>query len=545
MKKITFILLLSLLWLNSSKAEEKKVEATIKQVTVFLNRAQIHCEVQASILPGITDLVIEQLPTGIDKQSIQVNGKGEFIILGVKHNHNFLKPQEKSKGIIKIETSIDSLQFQIETVKSLKDVFLKEEQMILSNQTLSGKDKGISSIDLKNMADFFRVRLKEIKNEIIKSDITIKKLNELLYQNQNQLQQQKSASQKPSSQIVVSVKAKDKIAAVLEIDYITTNAGWYPVYDIRSKGTKSGVQFNYKAEVFQNTGVNWNSVKLTLSTSNPSLGGTKPILNSWFLDLNIPNNYKRIMRSEAPSAYDNGTSKEEVLEEAVATGYGTKTKASIPAQKISDYVVQTENTLAAEFEISLPYSIPSTGKTQLVDVKSFDLPATYKHFAVPKLDKDVFLLAQVTGWEALNLLEGKANIYFEGSYVGESNIDPSNMTDTLDISLGRDKKVIIERKAIKDITSKSFIGLNIKQDYGYEISIRNNKKEPISLIVEDQFPISKNKEIEVELNNNGGAAILNDQGKLIWNLTINATEAKKVNFQYSVKYPKNKNINGL
>src|SRR5207237_909520 len=119
-----------------------------------------------------------------------------------------------------------------------------------------------------------------------------------------------------------------------------------------------------------------------------------------------------------------------------------------------------ENQLSVDFDIQLPYSIPSDSKAHTVDVQSYNIPASYSYFAVPKLDKDAFLLARVTKWEELNLLPGNANIYFEGAYVGQSFIDPRNAKDTLDFSLGRDKKIVVMREKKKDLNSTKFIGSN-------------------------------------------------------------------------------------
>ena len=103
-------------------------------------------------------------------------------------------------------------------------------------------------------------------------------------------------------------------------------------------------------------------------------------------------------------------------------------------------VTQVENATSVEFKIEIPYSIPTSGKQYTVDIKEHDLPAYYEYYCAPKLDKDAFLTAQVTGWDELNLLSGEAKLFFEGTYLGKSLLDVQNVEDTLDISLGRDKK---------------------------------------------------------------------------------------------------------
>jgi uncharacterized protein (TIGR02231 family) len=220
-------------------------------------------------------------------------------------------------------------------------------------------------------------------------------------------------------------------------------------------------------------------------------------------------------------------------------------KEEVEASNVASYTQVTETTLAAEFDIAIPYSIPSDGIGQLVDVQNHELPASYKHFAVPKMDNDAFLVAQVTGWEDLNMLSGNANIYFEGTYVGEAFLDMKNTKDTLDLSLGRDNKIVIERKKLKDFSKKNVVGTTKKEEFVYEITVRNTKKDPIEISVEDQVPVSQDAQIEVEVTDTGGAEYDKTTGKLVWKMNLNSAEAKKVTFKYSVKYPKNKIVSGL
>ncbi|MBX9853332.1 MAG: DUF4139 domain-containing protein [Cytophagaceae bacterium] len=541
MKKIIASFLFILLFQLTEANDQKKVKPSLKQVTVFLNRAQINSAATAYIEAGTTDIILEGLPPYIDPQSIQVSGKGDFIIMSVKHSLNYVDPQKKSQEVIVLEDSIDRIQLELDIIRSLREVYMKEEQMILTNQSIRGEQNGVSPESLEEMADFFRDRLTEIRTELLTSSRKEKKVMERLQKYQNQLASLNKILNQPTAQIVVTVSTKAAKNAVLDIDYIVANAGWYPLYDLRAKDTKSPVQLSYKAQVYQNTGIDWKNVKLKLSTANPSLGGTKPQLYTWYLDIYDPVTYGYDKKPKAGRYYAPS-----VVDEEVMPMKSMDMKMEEPnAEGVSNYTVVTETTLAAEFDIAIPYSVESGGEGQLVDVQNYDLPATYKHSAVPKMDKDAFLMALVTGWEELNLLSGNANIYFEGTYVGQSFLDIQNTSDTLALSLGRDSKVIIERKTVKDFTKKNTIGTNKKDEYAYEIIVRNTKKDAIEITLEDQIPVTKNSQIEVEVIDNGGAEYDATTGKLTWKLKLNSAETKSVIFKYSVKYPKNKTVSGL
>ena len=198
----------------------------------------------------------------------------------------------------------------------------------------------------------------------------------------------------------------------------------------------------------------------------------------------------------------------------------------------------TERATSFEFTISVPYTIPSDGKNHQVGVQEQELTSTYKYYCTPKLDLDAFLFAQVTGWEGLNLLAGPAYIYFEGTYVGESLLDLAGVGDTLDISLGRDQGVTVQRTKRKDFSQRQVVGGKRVESVGWEIAVRNNKAQAIDLVITDQYPLAARSEIEVKLDEDGGAAVNTEKGFLTWKVKVEPRTNQKWTFGYSVKVPK-------
>lgn len=205
---------------------------------------------------------------------------------------------------------------------------------------------------------------------------------------------------------------------------------------------------------------------------------------------------------------------------------------------LAENVVQ--RTTSFEFAISVPYTIPSDGQNHMVGVQEKELSSSYKYYCTPKLDLDAFLFAQVTGWEGLNLLAGPAYIYFEGTYVGESLLDLTGIGDTLDISLGRDQGVTVQRTKRKDFCTKQVLGSKRVESVGWEIAVRNNKPQPVDLVITDQYPVPVRSEIEVKLDESSGAAVKEEKGFLTWKVTVEPRTNQKWNFGYSVKVPKEK-----
>lgn len=538
MKKLLFSLILIAFGVVAFSQADKPVDSKITRVTVFLNRAQVTREVKTRVEIGKTNIILNGLTSQLDQQSIQVSGKGNFVILGISHNQDYLNEFNVPKALQLLRDSLEVYKRQVNLEQNQKDILAKEEQLLLSNQKIGGT-QNLTVAELKAMADFYRARLTEIGISKIKADEKIRKLNERIVRIGNQIHEQNELYNRNTSEIVISVSADAPSSAELEVNYVVVNAGWHPVYDLRAIDTKNPVQLNYKANVYQNTGEEWKNVKLKLSTANPSLGGQKPELFAWYLDFYKPYGIERALQGRAAGVAIHRAAPETKTEDAEIV------MEEAPAVSTSDFVTTVQTSLNTEFDISLPYTVLSATKPTLVDVRNYEMKADYEYSVAPKLDQDAFLMARATGWEEFNLLPGEANVFFEGTFVGKSYIDPNNIKDTLAVSLGRDKRIVVKREKLKDFTTRKFIGGNQRDSYAWEISVRNTKNEPVKITVEDQVPVSQNNQIEVTVNDVGGAKYNKETGKLIWNMTLQPNETKKVVFKYEVKYPKDKIVGGL
>ena len=206
------------------------------------------------------------------------------------------------------------------------------------------------------------------------------------------------------------------------------------------------------------------------------------------------------------------------------------------AQYAQTQVVKKD--LRMEYQIQSKMTIPTDGMDHRVQIDNFELNASYEYHTAPKIDPSVFLAAQVTGWEKLNLLSGESNIYFDGTYIGKSYIDVNSTKDTLSFSFGKDAKVIVERTKVKDKSSNKVFGSRQKYEVTWEIRMRNNGGASIPIIVKDQFPISTNNDIKVRNGEFGTALLTEKTGILVWNLNLPLGGSQNLQFGYSVDYQK-------
>lgn len=247
------------------------------------------------------------------------------------------------------------------------------------------------------------------------------------------------------------------------------------------------------------------------------------------------------------------------LEEVIVTGYGIR-KDDISKKEMNSSMVGSATAVkslkkkeqvplsiekqqtATEFKIDVPYSIPSDNQSYDVSMVEYEVPAQYSYSAVPKLSTDAFLMAQVADWTKYNLLSGNANLFFKGVFQGETYLDLTSVEDTLSLSIGRDKDIVIMREIQNDFASKNFVGSSKKELKAWNITVKNNKETPVSICIEDQYPISKLDEIKVEVLEQSGAKADTDSGKLMWKLPLAPKEKKMLQLRYSVKYPQGKKV---
>jgi len=190
------------------------------------------------------------------------------------------------------------------------------------------------------------------------------------------------------------------------------------------------------------------------------------------------------------------------------------------------------------FRIALPYSIPSDGQGHAVAVKEHQVQSTYRHYCTPKLDPSAYLFAKLVGWDKLDLLPGPANLYYEGTFIGETFLDTEQVSDTMDISLGRDRSVVVQRKRMQDLAQRSFTGSKRTETIGWSIEVRNTKNAPIDLVIIDQLPVATVSEVEVELTTADGGSLDKSTGHITWRDHLAPGTMERHLFTYTVKAPR-------
>lgn len=517
--------------LIGQKETKHLVDSRIHSATVYLNGAEL---IRSSTIPlkkGNNLVVFKGLSPYINSKSIRVSGDIELSVLSISSKINYLTKKADLPVITRLKDSLEIVEDELRLNKDEISAYGIEKEMIVANKSIGGTNNGVSISELKQSADFFRQRMLEINKRIAKLDKRNSELALLLKNYRLELKEVNSSSTYSEADVSILLSSEVDRSSEISLQYIVANAGWVPGYDIKASDLNKPIDLVYKAKVFNNTAVPWENINIKLSIADPTLSISKPDLKPWYLDYY--------------SNYSNRSDKGGLgyMQNAIIANEDLKTKTDIEQfASEGSYDELDIPDLNTEFEISSKYTIPADDKPYVVEIEQHTLPAIFEHFAVTKLDKGVFLLAKVTGWEDLNLVDGYANIYFKGTYLGESLIKTRNVKDTLDLSLGRDEKVLVTRSKSKDFSSKQLIGGKLKETLTFDFVAKNNRKSAVNIEIFDQIPISKNSEIEVKVLDISQAEYNPVTGEVKWRYNLAPGESKKMALSFSIKYPKNQTI---
>ncbi|MDB4606733.1 DUF4139 domain-containing protein [Crocinitomicaceae bacterium] len=554
---ITFMVALTFSSLGNHTTVEQIRKAKLKEAIVYTSGVQLRSSLSYNAVKGINEIIIEGISPSIDPQTIQVSATGNVVILDSKYSLFYPKAIVKDvssessrikRSIRLLNDSIESMGFDIRDLKEETSVYQQAQNMLRNNGVMKNQGKVSDSLELLQEAiELYTSKMSALNKKLISiskatkfSEKKLSKMNKRLNHLRNRLSNlgQTKSNTTPIPRVTVSLISEGNVSGKINFSYLSANAGWTPLYDIRSESAEGKIFMNYKAQVYQSTELEWKNIKLRISTNNPYANKTKPELNPLYI------NYVNYRSQLSVSRNDNYKMKSSPQEAITNRGYALESiqedEIALDADQFTKVVQQL---IAAEFKINLPYSIASNGQKHMVLVQKSELETNFKYYAVPKMDQSVYLVAEMLKVDELQLIPSKANIFFDGSYIGETYIDPTKMNDTLYLSLGKDPNISISRKLLSSRCKEKTIGDKIEKLQAYSIEIKNMKSSQIEVVIQDQIPITTNSDIVIDKINVGKGKLKERTGLIEWKVKLNPKDKKTFDFDYRIKFDKSKQIN--
>lgn len=543
------VFLTGLLWvagsslINAQPANSKEVESTTEAVTIYLRGAREIRKSSTQVISGEQQLLFADLPQRLNPSTLRV-GASEFVqIVSINHRLNYINSDEETS--VEIKSVKDSLDFYIEQY-DLKQGVLSSlngtKQMILANKVVKGDNSGMEAEDVVELLDFYRDKLNEINTKSLALEKQMEDLNERKAKFQKEYSKLVSGKAKVYSELLVTVRSKQSGKANFSIEFYTPDAGWNPLYDIRNNGLNEQLEITSHATMWQKTGYDWKNVDIVLSTLDPQFNINAPEISPKSLELGV-NNYSYQNQTNNYNQYKQQC----VVTDSVQTYQWTQTLKSgkdlnldpgmFNVELNRNYQSGSMKGPGTEHKIATPYSIVSNGKDTRIEINRKTVSALFKYKTVPKVEKAVFLMAIVTGWDTLNYYPGSANVFNNGTYVGNIFLNTQTVQDSLEISLGQDKSFSVEYEVIPDKTFSTPSGSSIKKGRGYTIRIMNKKDKPVTLEILDHAPLTSTQEVSVDINK-GDGTMDPLTGIITWRKIIAPAQKIEIPLTYTVKYPK-------
>ena len=544
MKKIHFFLLGGVLTLISTNtfAASKMIQtnAQLKGVTVYLNAAELTHQVRLDIPQGVSTLVIENLSPQASDETLQFAFEkdgitllsSQFMLEAIPFDDlSDLAPL--AKETLAEYNKVSTVRGKLAAEKVATEGFIAglNVQGNTGSEVLRGSTQKLNELMqyIFEKRTNLEMQLNKLNKELTNYDLQLQRLRE-------QLKDQGISPEKTyqRGRAVLQIRSAGNLTTELMVRYIANGARWNHSYEIRGDMSQKPLKLISRASVAQRTGLFWEGIKLRLVFGYAQLDHQIPTLLPWRLrdyrkvQVRASKSYSLDVRAEQPMLANARSAENEVMMEMA--DYDSTLEAGD--------VEVTSDMLNVSYEIKIPYDVLPNGREHQIEIQSMEIPAAYSYFSVPKLNTEAFLVATIKNYNQYGLFNSPAQIVFEKMRAGSTQLTPTSETNELPITLGVEPRIVVERKSVFDKTSDVFLSSNRERTFTYDILVRNNKKEAVEMTLKDQYPLSADENIKVELLESSGAEVNSTKGELTWQLQLGAGEAKTVRLSYKVRYPK-------
>lgn len=544
------LLLLALLVTAAPAAALTSLEttATVISVTAYRDRALTQRTATVRLKPGTNLIAITELPVLLQDDSVRVDGTGPAgaTITGIEVRRRHLE-QTAEKRVRELENEIRDLERELGKLDARKAGVAAQKNFVEALRTAwsdrLSKELAVrrpTTAELNEVMGFVGsnvTRLDEQGRDIETAKKQLKDRIDALKRRKNEA----TGSQRKESKVVeVVVESRREGPFTLELSAVVGQTGWEPAYDVRLAADGTSAELIYRAQVRQQTGEDWQNVKLTLSTARPASGGAPPELSPWRLFFPRP---LPALASPPSSPRPAPFVAQKAVRMAEAEDHAESAAEEAPAGfQTAD--IDTGAT-SVSFRIPKPVSITADGSRHGTVISVDRLPVATDYVAVPKLAQGAWLTAELTNTAPYPLLPGEIRIFTGATFTGSAVMKKVAAGEKFVLPFGTDDQIIVRREEQKQHREAGMFG-GSRMTYRYRVIVENLRKERRTVTVRDQLPLAENSEIKVSLEETGlKPDERKDDGTIAWKLTLAPGEKREFTFGIVVEYPKDRVVVGL
>jgi len=531
-------------------------ETAIHSVTVYPEYALVERQGACELQQGVQEVVVENLTNEFDDESIQVEGRG---IAGIKILDVKVESIRHTETVNERRNSLEEQLLALQQKKQKVDddqrvlndayLYLKDIRTFFTTKPTEESEAAMPDIEeWRSLMAFHSEEFTNILAQRRANEEKLRLLNLDIAKIKDDIAKLQNSKGWYSKNVILKVDAPEASTWQLGLSYLVRNAAWTPLYDVRADLTERQLAISAKAMVRNFTGEDWQNVKLTLSTAQPDATPEIPTLTPWKLAKYEP---QRRTMGGASLGYAPATE--------VRGLYGNFAGAAIAEDdedlytlspfELSEFAETQATSNLASTEFVLPYKVSqaSYDDDQQVTIATFTAKAKIYHFSMPKASETVFLKARSFNQSGFPILPGPTQVFVDGKFVARSRINLIPEGEEMNFLLGPGSRVSVERKLLNEYKETlGFGGKQTRVEYEYQFTLKNHDSKAQDLVLRDQIPVSTNEEIEVKvLEPSREQAGFEDQGMLIWRLTLDPGEERKISLKFTVQYPSDWSIDGL
>ncbi len=531
----------------------QNIPSEISRVTVYPNQAEIERQAEIELKAGSHELVFAHLTDKLNPQSVQVLASDNLWLFDIRtelqqladKGHPKLKVfQEEEERLQQVLKNQQSRQARLQQQKN----FVIGLGNRVTTATEQSHEAEWSPENWQKLLQFYGSQLDRLDTDLLGLEKELIDTQKKLDQVRRQIQDL-GRVQAREYNVRLRVEIEKDSTIQLGLKYLVNNASWKPLYDLRVDSGEERLTCVYKAQVRQNTGEDWNGVKLLLSTSQPSISGNPPELRPQFVRPHVPPKLTldRGFGGEAPAMVRSAAPKK-MAKRPMAMA--EEADMAPPAAKRKESVVES-GMLSTSFGLEGDFDVPTDKQGHEVHIRSLELPTKFFYLCIPRLQDKVYLQTELTNKSDYPLLPGKASVFLDGQYVNQTAIPMVAQGETYRQGLGIDNRIKIEHKLLQKHRKSQ--GLMSKRDrilFRYQTELHNHKNVPVIVELKERFPISQDERIKVEMiepsiKSGDDNLKLDEQNLLEWKVALAADEEKKLILEYAISFPEGMKVEGL
>ncbi len=516
-------------------ADSTELRAPVTAVTIYRDGARVTRTGAVALRPGLSPVVIRNLPAVADQESVRVAVRGQDVaLLEVEVTRRYGADPVRDETV-RLRAEAERRR---DAVQELDDEDAAEQARLgfarhLSEAAATAMARAVSfgrasRDDLAQMAEHLSASTASAlgrRREIAARKRTAQRELEAAERRLADAGRRSGAAE--FTEVSAAVEAAAAGDAEIELSYHVTGASWQPLYDLALAGERFSA--NYLAEVTQRTGEDWPAVRLVLSTSRHGLNRALPELEPWYISREDPVPVRPRMAARTAAGPE------------LRRGFAAAAAEAAPLMADVD-----DSGISQVYRVARPIAIPADGNPHKTTIARFDLDAALDYLTVPVLAPEAYLRATVTNTSSLLMLPGPARVFRDGQFTGETTLETVAPGAEFELQLGVDDQISIERTLRRRATGKAVIGGTRTVDIGYETQVRSHRPGTARISVHDHVPVSTDGDIKVRLRETSpNPAVQTDLGELTWDLALTEGQSAAIRFRFTVEHPAQVTVAGL